>query len=129
MDTTAPTVQIAPGSLEPRVDDVFYTKERKPLFGATAEDLTGGAAGTLASGVAMVEFLYAPITPAPDAWSDFSLISSDPGSSGFATYDAAGIPPAGMPDGHYLFAVRSTDRAGNESLLLTGNPARPTWRE
>ncbi len=71
----------------------------------------------------MVEFLYAPITPAPDAWGDFSLISSDPGSSGFATYDAAGIPPAGMPDGHYLFAVRATDRAGNESLLLTGNPA------
>ena len=124
VDTTAPTAQIAPGSLvaqAPTGGVIFYTENRKPLFGATADDAV--PAGALASGVTKVDFLYAPITPAPVTWGIFSMISSDPGSSGFAAYSAAGIPPAGMPDGEYLFAVRSTDRAGNESLLMTGNPA------
>ena len=118
VDTKAPTAQIAAGSLTPNAADIFYTEDRKPQFGAIADDTTGGAAGTLASGVAKVEFLYAPITPAPDAWNDFTLISSDLGSSGFAAY-----PTDGMLDGDYLFAVRSTDRAGNQSLLMTGSPA------
>jgi hypothetical protein len=123
IDTKAPSAQIASGSLVPQgVDGIFYTENRKPQFGAVATDATGGAAGTLASGVAMVEFLYAPLSPAPTTWTAFSLISSDPGQSGYATYTAVGIPPTGMPDGRYLFAVRATDRAGNESLLRIVDP-------
>ncbi len=119
VDTKVPTVAIAEGSLKPvAADGIFYTADRKPEFGAVASDVTGGAAGTDPSGIVKVDFLYAPLTPAPDEWADFTLISSDPGTSGFAVY-----PPAGMPDGRYLFAVRATDRAGNQSLLMTGSPA------
>ena len=114
VDTTAPTAAIAAGSLEPQASgggSIFYTEDPQPLFGATTNDVTGGAVGTLPSGVVKVEFLYALIGSSPDAWNDFTLISADLGTSGFASY-----PPAGIPDGHYLFATRATDRAGNESV-------------
>ena len=128
VDTTAPAADIAAGSLEPQAVTggvIFYTHDRKPLFGALAADAVpaGAQAGAVSSGVAKVEFLYAPFTPKPDAWDDFSLISSDLGSSGFAAYNATGIPVAGMPEGDYYWAVRATDRAGNASVLLKGNPA------
>ncbi len=122
VDTKAPTVVISAGSLEPIEDDgLYYTNERKPLFGAIAADSSGGATGTLASGVTKVEFLYAPLAPEPDAWGDFTVISEDLGTSGFAVY-----PPAGMVDGRYLFAVRATDKAGNQSALMTGDTP-PTY--
>jgi hypothetical protein len=128
VDTTAPTAEIAPGSLVPQVSTggvIFYTHDRKPLFGGLTADAVGAGAlaGAVASGVVKIDFLYAASSPEPEAWEDFSLISSDLGSSGFAAYNAAGIPAAGMPEGDYYWAVRATDRAGNVSLLLTGTPA------
>lgn len=117
VDTTAPTAQIAAGSLVANLGGIFYTEDPKPIFGATSGDVTGGAVGTLPSGVTKIEFLSAPISPAPDGWEDFSVISSDAGASGFAVYSTAG-----MLDGHYLFAVRATDRAGNQSILGSGTP-------
>ncbi len=118
VDTTAPIAQIAAGSLVAQgVDGVFYSENRSPQFGGIATDTTGGAAGTLASGVTKVEFLYAPNTTPPTTWTDFTLISSDLGSSGFAVY-----PTDGIVDGSYLFAVRATDRAGNQSILGAGSP-------
>ena len=79
--------------------------------------MTGGAEGTLPSGVTAVDFFYAPLAFDPETWADFVLISTVSGASGWAEY-----PTAGMSDGRYLFAVRATDRAGNQSLL-TSAPA------
>ena len=127
VDTIPPTAQIAPGSLVPEAgwEGVFYTENRKPVFGAIGVDAVGAGAatGVVASGVAMIEFLYAPVASDPADWEDFSLISDDLGTSGFAAYDAPGIPAAGLPEGHHLFAARATDRAGNTSLLASGDPA------
>ncbi len=128
VDTTPPTAEIAPGSLEPQASTggvIFYTHDRKPLFGGLAADAvgTGALAGAVASGVVRIDFLHADSSPEPDAWEDFSLISSDLGSSGFAAYNATGVPVAGMLEGDYYWAVRATDRAGNVSLLLMGSPA------
>lgn len=118
VDTKPPTAQIVPGTLPPNAGDIHYTESGMPEFGVKAHDVSGGDPGTLASGVAKVEFLYAPSLSDCREWSGFTLISSRPGDSGFAVY-----PTAGLPDGDYLFAVRSIDRAGNESLLTTGSPA------
>ena len=128
VDTTAPTAAIASGSLEAQASTggvIFYTHDRKPLFGGLTADAVGAGAltGAVASGVVRIDFLYAASSPEPDAWADFSLISSDAGSSGFAAYNAAGVPTAGMLEGDYYWAVRATDRAGNVSVLLSGTPA------
>jgi len=128
VDTTPPTVQIASGCLVPQgADGIFYSEDRKPTFGAIGADAPGGSTGTLASGVVRVDFLYAPVSSSawPDDWGDFTLISSDLGTSGYAAY-----PPAGIPDGYYVFAARAVDRAGNQSLLLTGPytpPGKPPY--
>lgn len=117
VDTKAPTAQIATGTLVAQgADGIFYTESGAPLFGGIGADTSGGAVGTLPSGVAKVEFLRAPAGPAPDAWDDFTVISADLGDSGFAQYATA------IADGAYMFAVRCTDRAGNQSLLMNGNP-------
>lgn len=131
IDTTPPTVEIVPPCLEPSGDGIYYAEDNhKPAFGALGTDVTGGEAGTLASGVARIEFLYAPVTPIfwPYDWSHFTLISSDLGNSGYAQY-----PTAGIPDGYYIFAARAVDRAGNISSLLTSAytpgtpPAKPPY--
>jgi hypothetical protein len=115
VDLQAPQVELlAPEPGTP--GGIFFTENRHPLFAAEADDPPAGGA-TVSSGVARVDFLYAllaELPPNPAVWTpaEFTLLSSDD-SPGYAA-DWTGTE---LPDGHYVFAVQSTDRAGNTSAL------------
>jgi hypothetical protein len=125
VDTVAPTVAItAPVA----VGTAFVADTGTPAFTATATDpapAVPGSGDDIGSGIATVEFLYVPwATPLPTTWAGFTLLSSDfapdPGTSTYhASYASA------LPDGRYLFAVRATDRAGNQSVLMSGSAYKP----
>ncbi len=112
VDTTPPVVSIT----SPVAVGAYHTDSPTPLFTATAVD-NPKTVSIQASGMAFVEFLYAPWNggSTSTSWADpaWHLISSDDSPAYGAAYSANGIP-----DGHYLFAVRATDRAGNQSLLM-----------
>lgn len=115
VDLALPTVELQ----APSAAGVFFTENAKPLFAAAAADAAG--AGAPESGVARVDFLYAPASalPAdPVSWTaaDFTLLASDD-SPGYSLDPAAW--GEGLEDERYIFAVRSLDRAGNESPLAT----------
>jgi hypothetical protein len=111
LDTKLPTVTIE----APAEAGIYYTENHKPLFTALPMD-EPKTAGIEASGVARVDFLYAAWTEIqPTVWSAFTLISS----SATPPYEAA-YSGSGLANGHYLMAVRATDRAGNESFLRDG---------
>jgi hypothetical protein len=106
VDSVAPTVNIT--APVPASGTVFYTEDTAPAFTADAAD-TG-------SGIARVDFLYvAWNSPGPTAWTAFTLLSSDDAASYAAVY-----PTGGLPEGHYIFAARATDFAGNQSVLMDG---------
>ncbi len=113
VDTVAPVVTItAPLA---NLDSRFYTESSTPTFEADASDPEGlGGAGT-ASGLAKVEFFYALGDGArPTTWEGFTRLSSD------ETAPYAAVYSAGLPQGRYIFAVRATDKAGNQSVLMNG---------
>lgn len=114
VDTTAPHVSIT----EPVADGVFWTSEHSCAFVAAASDANSQIE---TSGVLMVEFLYADLDSViPTGWDDLTPISISVGPPYEAVY-----PPAGLPNGHYLYAVRAVDVAGNESLLMSGGSYAP----
>ena len=112
LDTRPPTVTIT----RPVDAGVYYTDSLTPPFLADVVD-EAGAVGAEASGIVRVDFLYAPFREEdpPATWDQFTLISS----ALTAPYEAM-YSSEGLPNGHYLFAVRATDAAGNVSLLLDG---------
>ena len=112
VDTGPPTAAIT--SPLPTSGSIVYSESGAPPFTATATDLV--------SGVAKVEFFYwqDPVTggatSGPTTWSGFTLLSTDTTAPYEASY--AGLSGATLPTGRYIFAVRATDKAGNESVLL-----------
>lgn len=125
VDTVAPTVAItAPVA----VGTAFVADTGTPTFTATATDpdpALPGSGGNVGSGIATVQFLYVSwATPLPTTWAGFTLLSSDPTPDpGTSTYQASYA--GALPDGRYLFAVRATDRAGNQSVLMSGSAYKP----
>ncbi len=112
VDTKKPTVSIT--APLPDTGTIYYTENHKPVFTADADDTA--AAGVDASGIAKVEFFYVAWSASPPtAFADFTLLSADVSPAFGATY-----PTAGLANGHYVFAVRATDYAGNQSLLMDG---------
>lgn len=108
VDTEAPVVTI----VSPRADGVLRTTDPAYLFTALAID--EGPSQITVSGVDTVDFLYADLDEVlPTSWEEFTALSVDTS----APYEAL-YPDEGLPDGHYLFAVRASDVAGNESLLM-----------
>lgn len=122
LDTRAPKVTIT----RPVDIGTYNTDSLAPPFLADVVDEPGMPGGQ-ASGIVRVDFLYAPWSDEspPTSWEEFTLISS----AYVAPYEAV-YPPTGLANGHYLFAVRATDVAGNVSLLLDGlsYPAGVTQR-
>ncbi|MBN1319724.1 MAG: S-layer homology domain-containing protein [Thermoleophilia bacterium] len=98
----------------PTTGAIAFSESGSPAFTSTATDLV--------TGVTKVEFFYwkdpAPsgTTAGPTAWSGFTLLSTDTTAPYEASY--AGLPGAVLPTGRYIFAVRATDKAGNQSALL-----------
>ena len=111
LDTGGPTVTIT--SPVPSSGTVYYSETRMPLFTALATD----SLGTGPAGIASVEFFYAAWTPTgkPTTWEAFTLISKDTAPEWAAFYTGDGIP-----EGHWIFAVRATDGVGNKSDLMNG---------
>ena len=116
IDTTPPDASIIDSLIPQQGQTIFFTNSPRPLFTASAVD-----PGTQASGVTEVDFEYAPwsSTTPIDLWSQFTQISSDSAPAFGATY------AADIQDGHYYFAVRAIDRAGNVSLLTTNGTTLP----
>ena len=112
LDTRPPTATIT----RPVDAGIYYTDSLTPPFLADVVDQPG-TVGAEASGIVKVDFLYAPWSEEdpPATWDEFTLISNALTAPYEATY-----PLEGLPNGHYLFAVRATDAAGNVSLLLDG---------
>jgi len=112
VDASPPTAAIT--SPLPTSGSIAFSESGAPPFTATAADLV--------TGVAKVEFFYwkDPVssggTPGPTTWSGFTLLSTDTAAPYEASY--AGLTGGILPTGRYIFAVRATDRAGNESVLL-----------
>jgi hypothetical protein len=114
VDTKAPTVEIT----APVASGIYYTENHFEPFFADPTDAPK-TAGIDASGVSKVEFFYVAWSDTlPTTFAGFTLLSTDVAPAYGATY-----PVAGLPNGHYLLAVRATDRAGNVSLLMSGSPA------
>jgi len=110
VDTEIPTVEIL--TPQPNDDGIFYTEINKPAFtaGAADDDPVGGDA----SGIKRVEFFYVEWSAdPPTTFAGFTLLSADTSPAYGATY-----PVSGLDDGHYILAVRATDRAGNVSVLM-----------
>ena len=110
-DTGGPAVVIT--SPLPTSGTVYYSQSRTPLFTAHATD----SVGTGSADITSVEFFYAAwvSTGKPTTWEAFTPISTD------TTPDwSAVIAGEGIPEGHWIFAVRATDSAGNKSALMNG---------
>jgi hypothetical protein len=112
LDTQPPMATIT----RPVDAGIYYTDSLTPPFLADVAD-EAGVVGAEASGTVRVDFLYAPWSEEdpPATWDQFTLISS----ALTAPYEAI-YPWQGLLNGHYLFAVRATDAAGNVSLLFDG---------
>jgi hypothetical protein len=109
VDTTAPHVAIT----SPLTDGVFVTIDHMHPFTAAVTD-GAGTDGIDMSGVTVVEFFYVDLESiVPSDWEDMTLISV-----AVAPPYVAGYPPGGLANGHYLYAVRATDLAGNVNLLV-----------
>jgi hypothetical protein len=112
VDTVAPVATIT--APLPNSDSVFYTESAVPAFTAEASDPEGTGGAGAVSGLARVDFFYAAwISPQPTTWAGFVPLSSDDTAPYAAAY-------SGLPEGHYIFAVRATDKAGNQSALMSG---------
>lgn len=106
VDTVVPTATIT--APVPNSGTIHYATSGTPTFTANAADAV--------SGVAKVEFFYwydpTGTSPGPTTWSGFTLLSTDTVAPYEASFGSA------LPNGRYIFAVRATDRAGNQSALL-----------
>lgn len=116
IDTTPPDAGILNSLIPPQGQTIFFTNDPRPFFTASATD-----PGTTASGVDEVDFEYAPwsSTTPVNLWSQFTRISFDTSPAFGAAY------ATDIPDGHYYFAVKAIDRAGNVSLLTTNGTTLP----
>ena len=108
VDTVAPTVAIT--APQPNLGGVFYTESSEPGFTADAVDASFGVMN-----IKKVDFYYALWSDQGlNVWNGFTLLSADETAPYAAAY------PAALPEGRYLFAVRATDKAGNQSALMNG---------
>ena len=124
VDTVKPVATIL--MPQPNSGSIFYTDQAtppEPIFVADASDtakvITPAPVPAIqASGVQKVDFFDAPwSTTAYTLWTSFTPISTATSPLYGATW-----PSTGIADGDYLFAVRATDRASNESPLVGAVP-------